>query len=61
MSVMGLDVGYQRIGAAVSNCPEFTAQGMDTVSRNDYMAALKRSVEEYSAAILQNCFDTKSP
>ena len=61
MRVMGLDVGYKRIGVAVSDGPGFNAQGIDTVSRNDYMADLKRIIEEYEVVILQDYLDSKRP
>ncbi len=47
MIVMGLDVGDKRIGVAVSDGLGLTAQGIDTVSRDNYVDALKSIIEEY--------------
>ena len=47
MIVMGLDVGDKRIGVAVSDGLGLTAQGIDTVSRDNYVDALKNIIEEY--------------
>ncbi len=47
MRVMGLDVGDKRIGVAVSDGLGLTAQGIDTVSRDKYVDALKNIIEEY--------------
>ncbi|GBD96338.1 Holliday junction resolvase-like protein [bacterium BMS3Abin06] len=52
MRVVGLDVGYKPAVIAISGSPGFTAQGMETVSRNDYMAALKRIIEECNSSKL---------
>lgn len=47
MRIMGLDVGDKRIGVAVSDALGFTAQGIDTVSRNNYVCVLKSIIEDY--------------
>jgi putative Holliday junction resolvase len=47
MIVMGLDVGDKRIGVAVSDGLGLTAQGIDTVSRDQYEDALKNIIDEY--------------
>ena len=51
---MGLDVGDKRIGVAVSDGLGLTAQGVDTVSRNDYVVPLKKIIEEYQGRF---CYD----
>jgi putative Holliday junction resolvase len=47
MRVMGLDVGDKYIGVAVSDDLGLTAQGIDTISRNDYLKTLKKIIEDY--------------
>jgi putative Holliday junction resolvase len=47
MRVMGLDVGDKRIGVAVSDNLGLTAQGINTVNRDNGIDALKNIVEEY--------------
>ncbi len=47
MRIMGLDVGDKSIGVAVSDNLGLTAHGMNTISRNGCMDALKKIVEEY--------------
>ena len=47
MRIMGLDVGDKRIGVAVSDGLGLTAQGIDTISREGCMQALKKIIEEY--------------
>src|SRR4030067_3514798 len=47
MRIMGLDVGDKRIGVAISDGLGLTAQGIDTISREGCMQALKKIIEEY--------------
>src|SRR5271169_1646687 len=49
--VLGLDVGSRRIGMAVSDLLEITAQGLETLQRRNKrqdLAALERVIREYS-------------
>ncbi len=45
MRILGLDIGTKRIGAAVSDALRMTAQGLETIGRND-AAALEGVVKE---------------
>ncbi len=47
MRIMGLDVGDKYIGVAVSDGLGLTAQGIDTIKRNNYILALKEIIKEY--------------
>lgn len=50
MRILGLDVGSKTIGVAVSDLMGWTAQGVTTISRRDYVSDLKeigRLLREY--------------
>jgi len=47
MRVLGLDVGDKNIGVAISDGLGLTAQGIATITRNEWAKALKKVVEEY--------------
>lgn len=45
MRILGLDVGEKRIGVAISDGLGITAQGLDTIGRND-KASLEKIIKE---------------
>ena len=49
MRVTGHRAADKHKGAAASDRVVFSAQGIDTVSRNNYVAPLKRNIGEYDA------------
>jgi putative Holliday junction resolvase len=52
MRIMGLDVGERRIGVAVSDGLGITAQGIDTVDRDQWKDALREIIDEYEVSTI---------